>query len=73
MYCGINKYFFLDIERMKEVFFGPKIVQKGGRIKIPIPIMQSLNLREGDRVQIILDAKSEEIVIRKIFNQNNGK
>jgi hypothetical protein len=55
---------------MKEIIFKDNILQKENRIKIPNPIIDSLNLKEGQPITIILDIEEECI---KITSKNNKK
>ncbi|MBS3106057.1 hypothetical protein J4419_00125 [Candidatus Woesearchaeota archaeon] len=50
---------------MKEIIFRHNILQKDGRVKIPSPIVDSLNIKEGQPIDIILDTQKECIIIRK--------
>ncbi|MCK5283569.1 MAG: hypothetical protein KAK00_09265 [Nanoarchaeota archaeon] len=50
---------------MKEIIFKDNILQKENRIKIPNPIVDSLNLKEGEPITIILDTVQECIIIKK--------
>lgn len=50
---------------MKEIIFNDKVLQKENRVKIPGPIVDSLRIREGDSLTIILDVEKECIIIRK--------
>jgi antitoxin component of MazEF toxin-antitoxin module len=50
---------------MKEIIFDDKVLQKENRVKIPNAIINSLNIREGDSLTVILDIKEECIKIRK--------
>ncbi|MDO8481430.1 MAG: hypothetical protein Q7S65_06530 [Nanoarchaeota archaeon] len=50
---------------MKEIVFKNNILQKDGRVKIPSPIMESLGIREGHQIDIILDTQKDHIIIRK--------
>ncbi len=54
---------------MKEIIFNDKVLQKENRIKIPNPIIDSLDLREGDPITIILDTEEECIKITKKKNK----
>jgi antitoxin component of MazEF toxin-antitoxin module len=49
---------------MKEIIFDDNILQKENRIKIPNAVIDSLQLKEGDPVTIILDVQEECIKIR---------
>lgn len=50
---------------MKEIIFYDNILQKENRIKIPNAIVDSLNLKEGEPIIIILDTEEECIKIRR--------
>jgi len=50
---------------LKEVIFNDKSLQKESRVKIPSPIVDSLHLKEGDPLTIILDTEKEHIIIKK--------
>ena len=50
---------------MKEINFKDNILQKENRIKIPNPIVYTLNLKEGEPLTIILDTEEECIKIKK--------
>ena len=50
---------------MREIVFKDNILQKESRVKIPNPIIDTLNLREGDAITIILDIEEECIKIKK--------
>jgi hypothetical protein len=55
---------------MKDIIFKDNIIQKENRIKIPNPIIDTLCLKEGDEITIILDTEEECI---KILKKNQGK
>ena len=50
---------------MKEIVFKNNILQKDGRVKIPAPLFESLGIKEGHQIDIILDTQKECIIIRK--------
>jgi len=50
---------------MKEIVFNDNILQKENRIKIPNPIIDSLKLKEGEAITIVLDIEKECIIIKK--------
>jgi len=58
---------------MKEIVFKDNILQKENRVKIPNPIVDSLNILEGDSITIILDTDEECIKIYKNKNNKKGK
>jgi hypothetical protein len=58
---------------MKEIIFDDNILQKENRIKIPNAVVDSLQLKEGDPVTIILDVLEECIKIRKKNNKKQKK
>ena len=51
---------------MHEIIFNDKVLQKENRVKLPSPIIDSLNIQEGDPLIIILDIKEECIKIKKV-------
>ena len=51
---------------MDEIIFNDKVLQKENRVKLPAPIIDSLGIKEGDPLVIILDTKEECIKIRTI-------
>lgn len=50
---------------MKEVYFKGSKIQVGQRIKIPQPIIDTLNLKTGQKIIIKLNLKKKEIVIKE--------
>ena len=58
---------------MKEIVFKDNILQKESRVKIPTPIVDNLNLKEGDQITIILDTVEECIKIKKNNNPKKRK
>ncbi len=55
---------------MHEIIFNDKVLQKENRVKIPNAIVDSLSLKEGQPLIIILDTEEECI---KIMKKNNSK
>lgn len=56
---------------MAEIIFKDGIVQKGGRIKIPKAIIDTLDLREGQIIIIKFDAASKKATVE--FEVKRGK
>jgi bifunctional DNA-binding transcriptional regulator/antitoxin component of YhaV-PrlF toxin-antitoxin module len=50
---------------MKKVSFGVISVQKGRRVILDESLLQNLEIKEGDPVEVFLDIKEESIVIKK--------
>jgi bifunctional DNA-binding transcriptional regulator/antitoxin component of YhaV-PrlF toxin-antitoxin module len=48
---------------MKEVVFKDGKVQKGHRVKIPKAIIDTLDIKEGDKVTIKFDVGSKKLVL----------
>jgi len=46
-----------------EIIFRDSIVQKGGRIKIPKAIIDTLNLKEGQDITIKFDADKDKMSV----------
>ncbi|MBD3163765.1 hypothetical protein GF323_01050 [Candidatus Woesearchaeota archaeon] len=57
---------------MHEIIFNDKVLQKENRVKLPSPIIDTLNIKEGDPLIIILDTKEECVKIKKI-SKKTGK
>ena len=53
---------------MKKVSFGITSVQKGRRIILDDSLLQNLNIKEGDPVELFLDVREEAIVVKKLQN-----
>ena len=53
---------------MKKVSFGITSVQKGRRIILDDSLLQNLDIKEGDPVELFLDVKEEAIIVRKPHN-----
>lgn len=50
---------------LKKVSFGTSIIQKSRRVALDPNLLDTLELKEGDKVRIELDIGSETILIRK--------
>ena len=50
---------------MKEIIFNDNVVQREYRVKIPNAIIDSLQIKEGDPITIVLDMEKEHIIIRR--------
>ncbi|MFA5857101.1 MAG: hypothetical protein WC867_07090 [Candidatus Pacearchaeota archaeon] len=58
---------------MTEILFKGSKIQTGERIKIPKPIVDTLNLYSGQGIIIIFDAEKKEIIIREEKNKKDKK
>jgi len=50
---------------MAEVIFKGARIQKGFRVKIPKPIIDTLNLRSSEKIIIKFDLDKKEIIIKE--------
>lgn len=50
---------------IRHVQFGTLFIQKGRRIALNGALLSSLDLKEGDYIQVILDTKEEVIMLKK--------
>ncbi len=50
---------------MKKVSFGITSVQKGRRIILDDSLLQNLDIKEGDPVELFLDIREEAIIVKK--------
>jgi bifunctional DNA-binding transcriptional regulator/antitoxin component of YhaV-PrlF toxin-antitoxin module len=48
---------------MKEIIFKDSKIQKGHRIKIPKPIIDTLNLKEGQKIIIRFDISKKRLIL----------
>ena len=48
---------------MAEIIFKDNKIQTGHRIKIPKAIIDTLNLKEGQKIKILFDAIKERMII----------
>jgi bifunctional DNA-binding transcriptional regulator/antitoxin component of YhaV-PrlF toxin-antitoxin module len=55
---------------MSRVLFDTKIVQKYGRVVLTRALLDNLNLRQGDQVDLFLDSKKKAVVIVKSPSNN---
>jgi len=49
----------------KRIKFGSSRIQKLNRVAIPSSLLDNLNLKTSDGVEIMLDVEKEEIIIKK--------
>ena len=54
---------------MKEIIFKDNILQKENRVKIPNPIIDTLDMKVGQPITIILDIEEECIKIKRRKNK----
>jgi len=54
------------MENKKRVKFGKLKIQKLNRIAIPNSLLENLNLKISDDIELLLDIDKEEIVIKKL-------
>ena len=50
---------------MVEIIFKDGIIQTGYRIKIPKPIIDTLDLKEGEKITLRLDADKRIIIVEE--------
>ena len=48
---------------MKEIIFKDGKVQKGHRIKIPKALIDTLDIKEGEKILIKFDVKSKKMIV----------
>ncbi len=58
---------------MGEIIFKDLVVQKGERVKIPKPIVDTLNLRAGKKIIIKFDVEKRRILIEEDLKKNRRK
>lgn len=56
---------------MVEIIFKGGIIQTGDRIKIPKPIIDTLNIRPGQKIILYFDAEKKQIIIKE--EEKDGK
>ena len=56
------------MENKKRVKFGNLKVQKLNRIALPSSLLDNLNIKISDNVELFLDIVNDEIIIRKVKN-----
>lgn len=54
---------------IKEVQYGSNSLQKGGRIKLPQPLLNTLSIKEGQQIDILLDTENVQIILRAVDAQ----
>ncbi len=62
---GIYLVQFCTVTRLKKVSYGTSIIQKSRRVALDPNLLDTLNLKEGDKVRVELDTDSATILIRK--------
>jgi hypothetical protein len=62
-----KKYYFRSLKGYKkymgEIVFKDNSIQKGHRIKIPKAIVDTLNLKEGEKIKIRFDVDKKKMLI----------
>ncbi|MBS3092034.1 hypothetical protein J4466_01300 [Candidatus Pacearchaeota archaeon] len=58
---------------MKRVKFGDLKIQKLNRVALPNSLLENLDLKPSDDVELFLDIESNEIIIKKIKVRKNEK
>ena len=59
--------------RLKKVSYGTSIIQKSRRVALDPNLLDTLNLKEGDKVRVELDTDSATILIRKAIAMASAK
>ena len=58
---------------MKRVKFGDLKIKKINRVALPNSLLENLDLKPSDDVELFLDIESNEIIIKKIKVRKNEK
>jgi len=58
---------------VKRIKFGKLKIQKLNRIALPNSLLENLNLKISDNIEIFLDIEKQEIVIKKIKDKEKNK
>jgi hypothetical protein len=56
---------FSTLPALKKVSFGTSIIQRSRRVALDPNLLETLKLKEGDKVRVELDVDSETILIRR--------
>ena len=64
MVC-LSLVLFCTVAGLKKVSFGTSIIQKARRVALDPNLLDTLALKEGDKVRVELDIDTETILIRK--------
>ena len=62
-FCSVVQ--FSTLPSLKKVSFGTSIIQRSRRIALDPNLLETLKLKEGDKVRVELDVDSETILIRR--------
>lgn len=58
---------------MKRVKFGDLKIQKLNRVALPNSLLENLDLKPSDDIELFLDIENNEIIIKKLKNRKNEK
>ena len=58
---------------MKRVKFGDLKIQKLNRVALPNSLLENLDLKQSDDVELFLDIENNEIIIKKLKGRKNEK
>jgi bifunctional DNA-binding transcriptional regulator/antitoxin component of YhaV-PrlF toxin-antitoxin module len=53
---------------IKIVSYGTNKLQGGNRVKLPDPLVETLSIRKGEKIHLLLDTERAEIILRKVKN-----
>lgn len=56
------------MEKKKRVTFGKARVQKLNRVALPSYLLENLGIEVGNNIELFLDIKKKEIIIKKLKN-----
>ena len=58
---------------MKRIKFGDLKIQKLNRVALPNSLLENLDLKQSDDIEIFLDIDSNEIIIKKLKGRKNER
>ena len=58
---------------MREIIFRDGKIQKGHRVKIPKAIIDTLELKSGEKIVIKFDAEKRRIIVEEDKKENKNK
>lgn len=58
---------------IKIVHYGVNTLQSGDRIKLPEPLLKTLDIKKGQDVEILLDTEEGYIILKKTGKTNGEK